>query len=93
MPSKKTWDGVEFNRWVVDEVHDRRENCEGNPEKGSKGLDCDSPLGAWTAQPWYALPPPPFYNSHVGFEIPEESLCPGGLADGKGTAWRVFASS
>ena len=83
MPSKKTWDGVEFHRWVVDEVHDRRENCEGNPEKGSKGLDCDSPLGAWTAQPWYMEPRPPFYNSWVGFEIPEESLCLGGFAKSK----------
>merc|ERR1711908_96629 len=74
MPNKKTWEGVEFHRWVVDEVHDRRENCDGNPEEGSTGLDCDSPLGAWTAQPWYMEPRPPFYNSHVGFEIPEESL-------------------
>jgi hypothetical protein len=74
MTNRKPWDGVTFDRWVLDEVHTRRENCDGNTELGSKGLDCDSPLGTWTAQPWYMSPPPPMYNSHVGFATPEESL-------------------
>ena len=85
MPHKKTWDGVEFHRWVVDEVDDRRENCEGNPDFGSKGLDCDSPLGTWTAAPWFLSPQPPFYNSFVGFQIPEESLSLVGFGNCKAT--------
>jgi hypothetical protein len=75
-------DDVIVSRWVVDKVHDRRENCDGADVEDSIGLDCSSPMKTWSLSPWYASNmAPPLYLSHVGFEVPEEtmyrSLCPG----------------
>ena len=64
---------MKYNRWVVDKVLDRRENCNAE-EEGSAGIDCDSPLTAWTLAPWYSDPAPPVYASPLEFKIPAESM-------------------
>ena len=64
---------MKYNRWVVDKVLDRRENCNAE-EDGSAGIDCDSPLTAWTLAPWYSDPAPPVYASALEFKIPAESM-------------------
>ena len=69
----KDWDGVKHNRWVLDKVLDRRENCNAE-EEGSVGIDCDSPLTTWTLAPWYGDPAPPVYASLLEFKIPAESM-------------------
>lgn len=72
-PRLKDWDGVKHNRWVLDKVLDRRENCNAE-EEGSVGIDCDSPLTTWTLAPWYGDPAPPVYASLLEFKIPAESM-------------------
>lgn len=70
----KIWDGVHIHRWIVSEIHDRRENCDGDAAQGSKGIDCESPIGAFSAASWSeGESPPPLYYSLSAFQTPPKA--------------------
>lgn len=66
---------VLVDRWIIEQVHDRRENCDGADNDNAVGLDCSSPKGTWSLAPWYASTmPPPLYVGMIGHEAPKETM-------------------